>query len=156
MPTTGDPRAGRLAVLDDPNTDFPFHFTLQANNISHLAPNVFKRRNLTNYATTGVALSALQPREFRAISAVELTIEFEIVGAGQLSVVPSLRKLYKLAAKDRRTGEPPDVIFELGSRSWVVRIDSIEEVPRLWNNNADEQRVHIVMQMHTVQKEGRN
>src|SRR6185369_9314115 len=100
-----------------------------------------------------IALSDHTPREFKANNATDLTVEFEIVGDGQRDVETSLAKLRKFMRKDRRTGEPPDMVFVMGQKQWVVRIDRMTQQPRLWNPNTGEQRVHVSLQMHTVEWE---
>ncbi len=146
-------RAARLSPLNDSSNIFNFHFELQPDNITHLAPNVFKRRYTSNYAAVPIALSDHAPREFRANNPTELTLEFEIVGAKQLAVERSLKQLRGFLRKDRRTGEPPDMVLVIGDKQWTVRIDTMEHVPRLWNAEANEQRVHVSMNMHTQEWE---
>lgn len=136
-----------------PGEDFIFHFDLQRNSVSHLAPSAFKRVYAATYAPVPIALSDHTPREFRATSATDLQIEFDIVGDGQLDVERSLKKLRGFMRKDRRTGEPPDLIFVLGAKQWSVRIDRMEQTPKLWNPDTGEQRVHVVLQMHTLEWE---
>lgn len=148
-----DKRAARLVPLNDPSNAFNFHFALQPNQITHFAPNVFRRKYSANYAVVPIALSDHSPREFRANNATELSIEFEIVGDRQVDVERSLKQLRGFMRKDRRTGEPPDMVFSLGSKQWTIRIDSMEHDPRLWNVEANEQRVRVLLQAHTTEWE---
>lgn len=142
----------RLGPLQSgaPGSDFIFHFELQKNQTTHLAPSVFRRKYAAQYSLVPIAQSDHMPREFRSTSATDITIEFEIVGAGQKDVEASLAKLRKFMRKDKRTGEPPDLLFVMGQKSWPVRIDSMDHVPRLWNPDTNELRVHVVMTMHTL------
>jgi hypothetical protein len=144
----------RLGPLQgEPGSDFIFHFDVQKNAVTHLAPNQFRRVYAANYAPVSIALSDHAPREFHNTNATELTIEFEIVGDGQRDVENSLAKLRKFMRKDRRTSEPPDMVFVMGQKQWTVRIDRMEHTPRLWNPNTGEQRVHVMIQMHTLEWE---
>jgi hypothetical protein len=144
----------RLGPLQgEPGSDFIFHFSLNKNGITHLAPNSFRRRYASQYAEVPIALSDHAPREFKSNRATELSLEFEIVGDGQLDVEASLAKLRKFMRKDRRTGEPPDLVLVMGKKSWTVRLDNMEHAPRLWNQDTNEQRVHVTLQMHTVEWE---
>lgn len=149
----------RLGPLQgDPGSDFIFHFDFQQNAITNFAPNVFHRRYTATYAPVPIALSDHTPREFRATNATDLNIEFEIVGAGgqkdgQKDVEASLSKLRKFMRKDKRTGEPPDLVFVMGQKQWTVRIDSMDHTPKLWNADTNEVRVHVAMTMHTVEWE---
>jgi hypothetical protein len=144
----------RLGPLQgEPGGDFIFHFDLQKNAVTHLAPNQFQRVYSSTYAPVPIALSDHTPREFKATNATDLTVEFEIVGDGQRDVETSLAKLRKYMRKDRRTGEPPIMVFVMGQKQWTVRIDRMTMQPRLWNANTGEQRVHVSLQMHTVEWE---
>jgi hypothetical protein len=100
-----------------------------------------------------IALSDHSPREFRSTNATEISIEFEIVAPGQSDVEPSLAKLRKFMRKDRRTGEPPDLVLVMGTKQWTVRIDNMEHTPKIWNPSTGESRVHVVLQMHTIEWE---
>lgn len=144
----------RLGPLNgEPGSDFIFHFDLQKDAITHLAPNQFQRTYASTYAPVPIALSDHSPREFKSTNATDMQIEFEIVGAGQRDVETSLAKLRKFIRKDKRTGEPPDMVFVMGQKQWTVRIDRMVHTPKLWNPNTGEQRVHVTMQMHTVEWE---
>jgi hypothetical protein len=144
----------RLGPLQgEPGSDFIFDFDLKKNAITHLAPNMFRRTYAATYAPVPIALSDHAPREFRSNNATDLSIEFEIVGDGQRDVETSLAKLRKFMRKDRRTGEPPDLVFVMGQKQWTVRIDRMEHTPKLWNPTTNEQRVHVAMQMHTLEWE---
>ena len=144
----------RLGPLQgDPGSDFIFDFDLKKNAITNLAPNVFRRTYGATYAPVPIALSDHSPREFRSNNATDLSIEFEIVGDGQRDVEASLAKLRKFMRKDRRTGEPPDLVFVMGQKQWTVRIDHMEHAPKLWNPSTGAQRAHVSMQMHTLEWE---
>jgi len=144
----------RLGLLQKGSeSDFTFDFALNKNGITHLAPNVFRRTYGATYAPVPIALSDHAPREFRSNNATDLTIEFEIVGDGQMDVELSLAKLRRFMRKDPRTHEPPDLVFVMGQKQWTVRIDHMEHTPKLWNPNTGEQRVHVSMQMHTLEWE---
>lgn len=144
----------RLGPLQgEPGSDFIFNFDLQRNAISHLAPSAFTRTYSSTYAPVPIALSDHTPREFKANNATDMTIEFEIIGDGQRDVEQSLAKLRKFMRKDKRTGEPPDMVFVMGQKQWTVRIDRMQMVPRLWNPSTGEQRVHVSLAMHTVEWE---
>jgi hypothetical protein len=144
----------RLGPLQgEPGSDFIFHFDLQKNAVTHLAPNQFQRTYSSTYAPVPIALSDHTPREFKATNATDMTVEFEIVGDGQRDVETSLAKLRKYMRKDRRTGEPPVMVFVMGQKQWTVRIDRMVHQPRLWNQSTGEQRVHVSLQMHTVEWE---
>jgi hypothetical protein len=144
----------RLGPLQgDPGSDFIFHFDLQKNSITNLAPNTFRRTYGATYAPVPIALSDHAPREFRNNNATDMSIEFEVVGDGQRDVEQSLSKLRKFMRKDKRTGEPPDLVLVMGQKSWTVRIDRMEMTPRLWNPTTNEQRVHVTLQMHTLEWE---
>lgn len=144
----------RLGPLQgEPGSDFIFHFDLQKNAITHLAPNQFSRTYSSTYAPVPIALSDHTPREFKSTNATDMTVEFEIVGDGQRDVETSLAKLRKFMRKDRRTGEPPIMVFVMGQKQWTVRIDRMVHQPRLWNPSTGEQRVHVSLQMHTEEWE---
>jgi hypothetical protein len=144
----------RLGPLQgEPGSDFIFHFDLQKNAITHLAPNQFSRTYSSTYAPVPIALSDHTPREFKSTNATDMTVEFEIVGDGQRDVETSLAKLRKFMRKDRRTGEPPIMVFFMGQKQWTVRIDRMVHQPRLWNPSTGEQRVHVSLQMHTEEWE---
>jgi len=148
------PAWARLGPLNgEPGSDFIFHFDLQKDSITHFAPNQFQRTYSSTYAPVPIALSDHTPREFKSTNATDMQVEFEIVGAGQRDVESSLSKLRGFMRKDKRTGEPPDMVFVMGQKQWTVRIDRMVHQPRLWNPNTGEQRVHVTMQMHTVEWE---
>lgn len=133
--------------------DFVFHFKIIKNGITHLAPNIFRRKYSAQYAPVAIALSDHAPREFKANNATELTLEFEIVADAQLDCEASLSKLRGFMRKDKRTGEPRDMILVIGKKQWTVRIDNMDHAPRLWNPDTNEQRVHVTLAMHTVEWE---
>ena len=144
----------RLGPLQgEPGSDFIFHFQLQQNAVTHLAPNIFKRHYGATYAPVPIALSDHVPREFRSTNATELTIEFEIIAPGQQDCEPSLSKLRKFMRKDKRTGEPPDLVLVIGKKSWSVRIETMDHTPKLWNPDTNESRVHVFMTLHTLEWE---
>lgn len=145
----------RLGPLqsEEGGADFIFHFKLNKDGITHLAPNIFKRKYSAQYAPVPIALSDHTPQEFRANSATQLSIEFEIVADGQRDCEASLSKLRKFMRKDRRTGQPPDLLFVMGKKQWAVRIESMDHTPRLWNPDTNEQRVHVTINMHTLEWE---
>lgn len=53
-------------------------------------------------------------------------VEFTLHTTGDDDVSADLRRLDALMEKDPRTGEPPDLIFTHGPRSWLCRIDGCQ------------------------------
>jgi hypothetical protein len=139
-----------LAQTDKASEDFIFHSAIQSGAPTHFLSPDFKRKHSTAYTVVPIAQSDHTPREFRANNAGELSVNIEIFGDRNIDVEPSLAKLRGYMRKDKRTGEPPDLVLVVGKKSWTVRIDSIEFSPKLWNDKLDEQRVHVALQLHTV------
>lgn len=155
MATDLDASLGKLQR--EPGTDITFISYIPntaKKGVFNLAPSVFRRRYTTTYAPVAIALSEHTPREFRSINAADLNIEFDVVGlSNEDDVDITLAKLRKFIRKDKRTGEPPDLVFQVGPKSWTVRIDTMEIGPKLWNKDGGEQRVHVTLQMHTIEWE---
>lgn len=142
-----------LAKRDKATDDFVFDFELKRRGVTHLAPNVFSRDYSATYSPVPIAQSDHTPREFRATNAADISIEFMIVGDGQLDVEASLSKLRRFMRKDKRTGQPPNLILVMGKKSWLVQIDKMKHTPKLWNSEINEQQVHVSIQFHTVEWE---
>lgn len=141
---------GRIGPLDPNNgEDFFFDFAIKPNATTRLAPKSMMRTYSALYAPSPVAVSDHIPEEWRANNSTKIQIEFEIVGTQQLDVESELRRLRKFMRKDRRTGEPIDLVLVLGQKSWTVRIDNMAHTPTLWNENTNEQRCKVSMQFHT-------
>lgn len=148
------PGSGRLGILKGSTSDdFVWNFAYQRDAVSQFAPHKLSRETVANYVPVPVALSDHMPEEWKGNSAVQIPIEFEIVGDKQRDVNTALRKLRKFIRKDRKTGEPPDLIFVLGNRSWKCRLHRMHEEVVMWNQDANEQRVRVQLTLHTIEWE---
>jgi len=146
------PNGARIGpVKGKASDDFLFQFKLSAdrNGVAALAPNSIQRNFAAVYAPVPIAFGDQSPEEWKANNAGEITLEFEIVGNGQMSVLNTVRKLRKLMRKDSRSGEPPDLVFAIGSQHWIVRIHRLSEKPVLWNSDTDESRTRVTVTLHT-------
>ena len=143
----------KIGLLNNKSSsdDFVFDFSLNRDATTRLAPH-HQRRSYSNvYVPVPLALSHHAPDEWKANNPIEFGIEFEIVGDGQRNVTADLNKLRKFMRKDKRTGEPPDLVFETGSVFWKVRIHRMDVTPVLWNEKGEEQRVKVSLTMRTTE-----
>lgn len=148
------PQTGRIGILKgSASDDFNFTFSYQSDQVSQFAPHKVSRETTANYVPVPVALADHIPEEWKGNNPVQSQIEFEVVGDRQRSVEASLRKLRKFIRKDQRSGEPPDLIFVLGNRSWKCRMHRMHEEVILWNDQANEQRVRVQLTLHTIEWE---
>lgn len=158
MPSSSSTKTGRIGLLKPrPGgpADFSFVFAVDRSGVvNNLAPNSIERTRSATYVAVPVALSDHTPDEWKANNPTDITISFEIVGTRQISVDSELRKLRKfMSKKSGDNGEPPDLVFVLGSKSWKVRIHRMTEKPTLWNDDANEQRVKVSVTMRTIDLE---
>lgn len=147
------PNGARIGPVNGKASDdflFQFKLSTDRNGVAALAPNRIQRNFAAVYAPVPTAFGDQNPEEWKANSAGEITLDFEIVGNGQTAVTNTVRKLRKFMRKDRRSGEPPDLIFAIGSQHWTVRIHRLSESPVLWNSDTDESRVKVTATLHTT------
>lgn len=140
-------------VNGDASEDLNFAFTLNAdrNAVTVLAPNRVTRMYSSVYVPVPVALSDHAPDEWKSNNPTDHNVEFEIYANGSATAEAPLRKLRKFMRKDRRTGEPPDLIFTLnGSDVHTVRIHRMTVAPTLWSATQDEQRVKVTLTLRSL------
>lgn len=142
----------RLVPLDinSPLKEYIFGFTAQRNVANRLAPNHVSRRYSNTYVSVPIALADHVPEEWKSTNATVLNVEFEIYGDGQASIDAEERILRKFMRKERRTGEPPDLLFQMGSKVWKCRLHDMTVTVTLWNEQTDEQRAKVVLMLHTI------
>ncbi len=144
----------KLGPVDGTSADdFIFDFSLKNGEVTRLAPHHVRRTYSAVYAPVPVALTEHAPEEWKANNPIEIPIEFELVGTQQKDVDGELRKLRRFMKKSRKTGEPPDLLFVMGSKRWTVRIHRMEVTPTLWNDQTNEQRAKVSLTLHTTQAE---
>jgi hypothetical protein len=147
--------AARIKPINASSTveDFIFDFAVRRGGITRLAPKTIRRTYSALYVDVPLALADHSPKEWKANAPIDIPIEFEIVGEQQNGVDTELRKLRKFMRKDRRTGEPPDLLLIIGTKQWTVRLNRMEVQPVLWNENTEEQRVKVQLNFHTTEQE---
>lgn len=146
------PNGARIGPLNGSASDdfiFQFQLSTQTGGVAQLAPHRIQRNFAAVYAPVPVAFGDQTPEEWKANSPAEITLEFEIVGNGQTAVTANLRKLRKFMRKDRRSGEPPDLVFAIGSQHWVCRLHRLSESPVMWNPDTDETRTRVTATLHS-------
>lgn len=144
----------RLGPLNlDDGEDYIFDFTQKANSVSQLAPNDMQRRYSAILVPVPVAQADMVPEEWKGNNPGEITFEHEIIAPRGFDVARSLRRLRKFMRKDRRTGEPPLLVFVMGQRQWTCRMVNLLEHPKLWSEDTAEIRARVSITLHTTKWE---
>jgi hypothetical protein len=144
----------RLGPLNiDDGEDYIFVFAQSANAVSQLAPNDMQRRYSAILVPVPIAQADHLPEEWKGNNPGEITFEHEIIAPKNLDISRSLRRLRKFMRKDRRTGEPPLLVFVMGQRQWTCRMVSLLEHPKLWSEDTAELRARISITRHTTKWE---
>lgn len=146
-------RLGPLNVND--GEDYIFDFTQRATGVTQLAPKEMQRRYSAILVMVPVANADMVPEEWKGNNPGEITFEHEIVATRGSDNTRSLRRLRKFMRKDRRTGEPPLLVFVMGQQQWTCRMVNMTNnvSPGGWNEDTAEIRTRVSITLHTTKWE---
>lgn len=126
-----------------------------------LNPRSIERAYTSRYADVPLARHDGNPNELGQLSewsgngADKLTIDFALYRTdNDKDVEAELTKIDRMRRKDRRTGEPPDMIFVFGQVSDAVRVEAVNLSEKLWSEDGRRQHVDVRMTMRIVRAGG--